>query len=140
MNFDKFVLMLLNKHLKGGEVMYNSQEIAENIKKEANNKKIKLGTMWNDIDVTNNTLHNMKRSYPSIETLAKIADYLDCSIDDLIGRKPRTKKGKKNNARNVLDERTSVLLEKIKRLPPDAANQFENLLDTLLAALPPIDK
>ena len=120
--------------------MYNSQEIAENIKKKANDKKIKLGTMWNDIDVTNNTLHNMKRSYPSIETLAKIADYLDCSIDDLIGRKTKTKKGKKNNASAVLDERTIVLLEKIKRLPPDKANHFENFLDYLLAALPPVDK
>ena len=69
--------------------MYNSQEVADNIKREAKNKNIKLGTMFDDIDVTNNTLHNMKRSYPSIETLAKIADYLDCSLDDLLGRKKK---------------------------------------------------
>lgn len=112
--------------------MYNSQEVADNIKKEAKNKNIKLGTMFDDIDVTNNTLHNMKRSYPSIETLAKIADYLDCSLDDLLGRK-------KNNA-SANNDRKSILLEKIDRIPNEALDHFEGLLDAMLAAFPQDDK
>ena len=114
--------------------MYNSQEIAKNIKIEAKNKKIKLGEMWNEIDVTNNTLHNMQKSMPSIETLAKIADYLDCSLDDLLGRQ-------KNKApTDPISDRKSILHEKVDRIAFNQYDSFENLLDAFLAAFPDSDK
>lgn len=110
--------------------MYNSQDIAKNIRKEAKDKKIKLGEMWDEINVTNNTLHNMQKSMPSIETLAKIADYLDCSLDDLLGRQ-------KNKApTDPMTERKSILHEKIDKIAIDQYDSFENLLDAFLAAFP----
>ena len=88
--------------------MKNSQEIAETIKSEANKKNIKLGVMCSDLDISNNTFHNMKKSMPSIETLAKIAEYLNCSLDDLLGIKnkcaPETKRNAITNKINSLTD------------------------------------
>ena len=47
--------------------MYNSSNIAERIKATA-------------------TMSNMKTSMPKADNIAKIADYLDCSVDYLLGR------------------------------------------------------
>lgn len=66
--------------------MYNSQAIAEMIKQTAKEKNVSLSSLFSEIGVTNNTLHNMNKSMPKVDTLAKIADYLDCSVDYLLGR------------------------------------------------------
>lgn len=67
--------------------MYNSTNIAERIKNLAKLKNIQLKTMLDDIDINKNALSNMyKGSMPKADNLAKIADYLDCSVDYLLGR------------------------------------------------------
>ena len=101
--------------------MYNSQEIADKIKKEATEKNVKLGAMFSDLDITNNTLHNMKKSMPSIQTLAKIAEYLDCSLDELCGTEKET----------APDDIRSRAIKKINSLSDDQLKHFLNLLDSL---------
>ena len=56
--------------------------------KQIINKKITIGKMLSDCDLSKNTLSTMQsRGYlPRAETLIKIADYLDCSVDYLLGR------------------------------------------------------
>jgi hypothetical protein len=68
--------------------MQNSQDVAMNIKKITKFKKITIGKMLSDCDLSKNTLSTMQsRGYlPRAETLIKIADYLDCSVDYLLGR------------------------------------------------------
>lgn len=66
--------------------MYNSQEIAEKIKEAVNDNGTKLGDMFSELGISPNTLHNMKTSMPKTDTLAKIADYLNVSVDYLLGR------------------------------------------------------
>ena len=68
--------------------MKNSQEIAITIKKMAKSKKIAIGKMLSDCDLSVNTLSSMQSGgfFPRMEAIAKIADYLDCSVDYLIGR------------------------------------------------------
>lgn len=67
--------------------MYNSTNIAERIKALAKFKNIQLKTMLDDIDINKNALSNMYNgSMPKVDNLAKIADYLNCSIDYLLGR------------------------------------------------------
>ncbi len=68
--------------------MQNSQDIATNIKKITKFKKITIGKMLSDCDLSKNTLSTMQsRGYlPRAETLIKIADYLECSVDYLLGR------------------------------------------------------
>lgn len=68
--------------------MYNSQEVANTIKLYAKSKKIAIGTMLTDCCLSKNTLSSMQSGgyLPRVETLIKIADYLNCSIDYLLGR------------------------------------------------------
>ena len=68
--------------------MQKSQDIATNIKKITKFKKITIGKMLSDCDLSKNTLSTMQsRGYlPRAETLIKIADYLECSVDYLLGR------------------------------------------------------
>ena len=66
--------------------MYESAKVAERIKAYAKFKKITLKTMLADIGLGFNTMANFKTSMPKSDNLAKIADYLDCSVDYLLGR------------------------------------------------------
>ena len=68
--------------------MHNSQEVAETIKLYAKSKKIPVGQMLIECELNKNTLSTMQsRGYlPRVETIARIADYLGCSVDYLLGR------------------------------------------------------
>lgn len=67
--------------------MYDPTEVAETIKKISKKKNIVLKELLSDIGLNKNTLSNMyKGSMLKGDSLAKIADYLDCSVDYLLGR------------------------------------------------------
>ena len=66
--------------------MYNSQDMAERIKNLAKEKGIAAKIMLQDIGLGPNALTQMKTSVPKADNLAKIADYLECSVDYLLGR------------------------------------------------------
>ncbi len=66
--------------------MYNSQDIAETIKKLSKAKNITIKKLLDDVGLGFNTMSNMKTSMPKADNLAKIADYLGCSVDYLLGR------------------------------------------------------
>lgn len=67
--------------------MYTSDEVVTNIRRLARAKNIKLGTMLSDCHLGKNTLVSFNdRQGISCFSLAKIADYLDCSVDYLMGR------------------------------------------------------
>lgn len=66
--------------------MYISNNIAEKIKIVAKEKGIPVKKLLEDIGLGFNTMSNMKTSMPKADNLAKIADYLDCSVDYLLGR------------------------------------------------------
>ena len=67
--------------------MYLTQEIADRIKSQAKSQKIKISDMLSDCDLGINTISEFsKGKHLSCISLAKIADYLDCSVDYLLGR------------------------------------------------------
>ena len=67
--------------------MYESHNLASRIKEIAKKKDIKIKQMLIHCGLGSNTMsalyHDKSIAYDS---LAKIADYLDCSIDYLVGR------------------------------------------------------
>ena len=71
----------------GGVFVYNSQELVKNIKSLAKSKKVSTKQMLLDCDLNVNALNQMsdKKGISSF-SLAKIADYLDTSVDYLLGR------------------------------------------------------
>lgn len=68
--------------------MYESANIAIKIKDVAKIKNIIIKDMLMECGLSKNTLSSMLSggSTPKSENLAKIADYLDCSVDYLLGR------------------------------------------------------
>ena len=67
--------------------MYNSQEISNRIKFMAKKQGKSISTVLADCGLGKNTVSKMSNG-TDILTLnfAKIADYLDCSVDYLLGR------------------------------------------------------
>lgn len=68
--------------------MYISTVVVERIKKFAKTKNISITKMLMECELNKNTLSSMQSrgSWPQANSLAKIADYLDCSVDYLLGR------------------------------------------------------
>lgn len=68
--------------------MHNSQDVAITIKQLAKAKGISIGKLLSDCGLSKNTLASMQSGgyLPRAETIVRIADCLDCSIDYLMGR------------------------------------------------------
>ncbi len=67
--------------------MYNSQKIADRIKLQAKTKKITIKDLLANCELGINAIsHLAKGQTMAYISLAKIADYLDCSVDYLLGR------------------------------------------------------
>ncbi len=68
--------------------MYEAADIAMRIKSIAKSKKIAIKDLLKACDLSKNALSSMLSggSTPKSENLARIADYLDCSVDYLLGR------------------------------------------------------
>ena len=66
---------------------YNSPDVVIMIKKQAKMKGITIKTMLSDLNLGINTLSHMNHGRSlAFDSLARIADYLDCSVDYLLGR------------------------------------------------------
>ena len=65
---------------------YVSSEVSEKIKRRLKEFGITAEEMLSELGMGKRTLQNYKASMPKADNLAKIADYLDCSVDYLLGR------------------------------------------------------
>ena len=67
--------------------MYNSPIVAEKFKILSKAKGISLKNLFANCGMGRNAMSHMTNgSMPKGDNLAKIADYLDCSVDYLLGR------------------------------------------------------
>ena len=68
--------------------MNTPQQTANLIKQLAKEKGVAVSKMLTDCSINKDALYTMqsKKFFPRIETITKIADYLDVSIDYLLGR------------------------------------------------------
>lgn len=67
--------------------MYNAQLTADRIKKSLIDLKKTGKQMAIDCELGVNVMSNIRRGdVKNVETFYKIADYLDCSVDYLLGR------------------------------------------------------
>ena len=102
--------------------MYNSQNLVENIKAIAKSKNILVKEMLTDCDLNVNALNQMsdKKGISSF-SLAKIADYLDVSIDYLLGRTCISEIEK-------IDSMTQILIKHFNKLSPQDKIDFLNMI------------
>ena len=67
--------------------MYDSHNLAIMIKLRAKEKKIVIKNMLLECELGSNTMSALYHGKSiAFDSLAKIADYLDCSVDYLLGR------------------------------------------------------
>ena len=117
--------------------MHNSQEIANAIKGLAKMRKIMIGKMLSDCNLSINTLSSMQSGgyYPRLEAIAKIADYLDCSVDYLLGRTDTPVLIRKkniitfNNEVFVAAESGNIHTAENEETPPKARDIIDNMND-----------
>lgn len=117
--------------------MKTSQELANLIKETAKFKHITIGKMLSDCNLSVNTLSSMQSGgyYPRLEAISKIADYLDCSVDYLLGRTDNpnindTNNNIKteNNANIQLNQDDLEILNLIEKLPLKKRVKFISML------------
>ena len=66
--------------------MYNSANVAERIRTMLRIRKSTAKKMLKELGLGDNMMTMMRTSMPKADNLAKIADYLDCSVDYLLER------------------------------------------------------
>ncbi len=67
--------------------MYESTLLAERIKSYTKQKKVTLKSLFEECGLGRNTMAHLTAGKSiAHDSLAKIADYLDCSVDYLLGR------------------------------------------------------
>ena len=67
--------------------MYDTQQIADRIKMRLKERHIQVKDMLSDLNMGINAISEFaKGTQMSCIALARIADYLDCSVDYLLGR------------------------------------------------------
>ena len=102
--------------------MYISSEIATCIKQTAKKRGVTMKKLLADVGLGFNTMSNMKTSMIMADSLARIADYLGCSVDYLLGRDSFCKSDDANNG----------LLEKCNSLNSTGQEKAEQYIDDLL--------
>ena len=76
--------------------LYNSPFVATRIKERSKIRGVAVKTLLENCDLGNNAMSHMLHGRAiSAHSLARIADYLDCSVDYLLGRTdvPETNRG-----------------------------------------------
>lgn len=69
------------------KILYNSLHIAEMIKTRSKTQGIAIKDMLIELELGSNTISHMRHGRAiASDSLARIADYLDCSVDYLLGR------------------------------------------------------
>ena len=66
--------------------LYDSITLAENIKLQAKARNVQLKDMFAELGMSKGTLSNLRTGrMMAADSLARISDYLDCSMDFLMG-------------------------------------------------------
>lgn len=65
----------------------DNMQFAQRIKDRCNEKGYTISNVLENCQITRNFMYSLKiKQVPSIEIVERLAEYLDCSIDYLIGR------------------------------------------------------
>lgn len=109
--------------------MINPQTLASAIKSAAKLKGITIKKMLTECELGINTLSSMQSGgyFPRLEALVKIADYLDVSIDYLLGRGIPDASRLPHSGNNDIDNIVKDLLN--KDITPDDIEVIKAVLN-----------
>lgn len=95
--------------------MYISTNISDKIKQLCKSKGVSVKKMLEDVGLGFNMISCMKTSMPKADNLAKIADYLDCSVDYLLGRTTDPESHKQKGPVLMVDNEPRYLVRRAGR-------------------------
>ena len=116
---------------------YSSVDIANRIKKILDTKNISASNMLSVLKLNKNALYTMQSggNMPRSDALAKIADYLDCSVDYLLGRPEQKKEAPlKAGLNEELTWNEALIVGTYRQLPPKLQSVAMYLIDSLANA------
>lgn len=118
--------------------MDTSQNIAKRIKIVAKERKTPLKVMLYECDLGINTISDLSKGKQiSYANFAKIADYLDCSVDYLLGRTNQKEEKPIPGNGDELSAEQAELLGKFARLTPEEQREVLSIIDYKLSQKPP---
>lgn len=101
--------------------MYSAQELAIAIKKRAKETNKVIKDMLVSCSLNNNTMSGLYHDKAiAFDSLAKIADYLDCSVDYLLGRtnNPSTQMNVDIDGNCTQNLQINILIDIFSKLDP----------------------
>ncbi len=69
--------------------MYKSSDVADKLRDMAKLRGVTMKAVLEKAGLSFNIMTGMRTSMPKADTIAKLADALDCSVDYLMGRSPQ---------------------------------------------------
>ena len=109
----------------------NNIQLSNTIKALCKAKKITIKTLLESCQISRNFIYDLEKKgqIPSIDKLESIADYLDCSIDYLLGRKASPEIGNNGNDELPLSKNKAASLKKLYEIASKLPE--EQVLDIL---------
>lgn len=106
--------------------MYDANEIAIKINQILKEKQLSQKDMLENCKLSKNAISSMlsRGSMLRADNLARIADYLDCSIDYLVGRSTLIRIQK-----SELSSKELLFIEKLRALPEDSQDEIIHMLN-----------
>lgn len=129
--------------------LYNSSYVANNIKKYAKLQNVSLKSILENCELGSNTFsHMLHGKIIAYDSLARIADFLNCSVDFLLGRTDQPNIGStetcfsKDNHMSVtsLSCEEKECLEKFSKLKPTDQGRILERMEMLYNNYPPEEK
>lgn len=121
--------------------MYNLSQMVLRISEICSKKGISINQMLKDANLSTSLIDNMKRGRsPSIDRIYQLAEYLDCSVDYLLGRTDEpsintgnsiseVSKSSSTDCDNGADEQEQHLLSNYKKLTEQARHTLVDYSD-----------
>lgn len=100
--------------------MINNVQLAEKIKRIAKEKNMTVKELEEKVNIKRGTITNMTRSKPSIETIDKIANYLNYTMDELLER---------DTKESETSKKEKEILRAYKKAPASVQQGIDTLLE-----------
>ena len=122
-------------------VMYKSSDVAERIKYMAKLRGQTMKVVLEEAGLNFNAMTHMKTSMPKADNLAKLADYLRCSVDFLLGRTEEVSVAETGigGAATTLSENSREMLSLFEQLPERQQLILIGRLQEMVAPMAPDD-
>lgn len=97
--------------------MYKSSDVADRLKDVARLRGVTMKEVLADCGLNYNMMTGMRSSMPKADSLAKLADRLECSVDYLLGRTAELATAGTGQAGGGLRENSREMLSLFEQLP-----------------------